>query len=102
MRTKNYIQRVNGKLTSITLIPIYGTPSYLFAERVGLPRTVDRNHNESVLSFRKRANQIKLRIERDIRKIHPVANTGIWKKDRYSPVRNIEHSSVLSELNKKG
>ncbi len=102
MRTKKYIQRINGTLTSITLMPTYGTLSYLYSEKVGLPRTISRDEHENILQFRKRVNRIKLGIESKLRKLNPVSNTGIWEMDKQSRVNNVRHDYPLSELNKHG
>lgn len=98
MRRKNYTQRINGKLLSVTLMPTYGTLSYLYSEKVGLPKTIDRKHNEPTLAFRKRVQRIKNSIEADLRKIMPSQNTGIWDKDKYAKTSNVHHDYVISEL----
>ncbi len=102
MRRKQYIQRINGTLTSITLMPTYGTLSYLYSEKVGLPRTILRDEYENILQFRKRVNRIKLSIESKLRRLQSVSNTGIWEKDKKSRIKNVKHDYALSELKRHG
>lgn len=99
MRRKQYTQRIGGKLTSITLMPTYGTLSYLYAEMVGLPRTITREEDETTLAFRKRVNRIKLPIETKLRKIGKANNdSGIWEKDKHIKKSQVRHDIILSEL----
>ncbi len=99
MRRKQYTQQIKGKLTSITLMPTYGTLSYLYAEQVGLPRTIIREENETILAFRKRVNRIKLPIESKLRKIGQSNNdSGLWEKDKHNKKNQVSHDIILSEL----
>lgn len=102
MRRKMYTQRIKGKLRSITLMPTYGTASYLFAEKVGLPKTIDRYEKETLLAYRKRVNSVLLGIEAKIRKIHGMSDTGVWKKDKFDNTHVVRHDYALSELKQKG
>ena len=99
MRRKEYIQQIKGKLTSITLMPTYGTLSYLYAEQVGLPRTITREDGETTLAFRKRVNRIKLPIESKLRKMGIISNEpGVWEKDKYNKGNQVSHDYIESEL----
>ena len=99
MRRKMYTQQIDGKLISIALMPTYGTLSYLYAEKVGLPRTIHREENETILAFRKRVNRIKLSIEMKLRKSGVVSNeTGVWEKDLNMKGNQVNHDIILSEL----
>ena len=95
MRRKEYIQQIKGKLTSIALMPTYGTLSYLYAETVGLPRTITRENGETTLVFRKRVNRIKLQIEAEL-------HSGIWEKDKHTKKSQVSHDYIESELKKQG
>lgn len=95
MRIRNYIQRITGHVIRITLMPTYGTPSYLFAEEVGLPITIVRGEKENIISFRKRVNNTKLKIRSDLIKKLGDSHTGIWEKDHLTKVRQIRHDYVL-------
>ena len=83
-------------------MPTYGTPSYLFAERVGLPKRIDRNAGELLISYSKRVNRVKLSIDSKIRSIHGMNDTGIWNKDRFDNAHVVRHDYTLSELKRKG
>lgn len=80
-------------------MPTYGTLSYLYAEQVGMPRTIIRNEGETTLAFRKRVNRIKLPIEAKLRKMGKTNNnSGIWEKDKHNKKNQVGHDIILSEL----
>ena len=75
----------------------YGTASWLFNEQLGLklPRTIDRNNKESLISFYKRVQGIENKINEKIRRHTGSSVTGLWQKENKSKPHQVQHNQHI-------
>ena len=84
---KGVTQEVKGGLRQMTIMPKYGTPSYIYRKKLELPWIVERNPDEKPEDFFKRLAAAHARIREQLIKIigiKPEKRTG-GRKKVYTP-----------------
>ena len=112
MKSINHKQTISRGIKKVIIMPTYGTPSWIYRDKLWLPMTIDREmaggHYEGESSFferiRKAEDSARINVSQfaDGDGLKEFFNSGIWLKYIDIKPKVIRHDYVVeSKINKK-